>query len=236
MIASLLRHTKDIARTNLLVTKPAMRVLCYTWRMNVPPILTYALGFVAAYKYAIIFFASFVEGPVIMIASGFLVRSHSLGIIPTFAALVCGDLVGDIVWYAVGRYLALPIVVNKGRAFGITRERFDRISALFASNQTKILLISKLTMGFGIAKGVLMAAGASRVDFRKFMIINFLGELAFASMLMAIGYLFSDWYARIGRAAGPYAAFAALAVLGLAAWFVIRKTKSSPEQLTGLGE
>jgi membrane protein DedA with SNARE-associated domain len=194
--------------------------------MVLPPILGYALTFAGVYRYPLILIGAVIEGPIVMIASGFLARNHIVTLWVVFIVLIIGDLVGDIFWYSIGYFTAEPILKKRGSIAGITIARFEVIKQLFLRNQIKILFISKIALGFGVAKGVLMAAGAVRVPFRKFIFINFMGEIILASVLISIGYLFGDTYTRLATSARPwFVGVLIVVVMVLFAWMarIIRK-------------
>lgn len=194
--------------------------------MTLPPILGYALTFVGVYRYPLILIGAIAEGPVVMIASGFLARNHIVTLWIAFIVLIIGDLIGDVFWYSIGYFTAEPILKKRGSIAGITVARFGIIKQLFLRNQVKILFISKIALGFGVAKGVLMAAGAVRVPFKKFLLINFLGEIVLASVLVSVGYLFGDTYTRLAMSARPwFIGILVVVVIVLFAWMarVIRK-------------
>jgi len=189
------------------------------WRDMVytpPTFLTYALGFTARAKYPLIFVGALVEGPVLMIAAGFFYRYGVFSLAPLFIALVAGDLVGDIAWYWAGYYFAEPLIRKHGQFIGVTPEIFGKVKGLFADYHEKILFISKITLGFGMAIGVLMTAGATRVPFRKYLVLNLLGEFVFVSALLTIGYFFGDIYTHITpRLKFAFAAVVSVALISL---------------------
>ena len=159
--------------------------------------LTSILGFAAYFRYPLITFGTIIEGPILMIASGFMYRLGFFELVPLFVAILIGDLIGDVAWYVVGRYFAEPVLSKHGKFVGITPERFEKIKELFTKYHEKILLFSKLTIGLGFAIGVLVVAGATKVSFKRFMAINLVGELFLVSMLLAIGYFFGEVYSNI---------------------------------------
>ncbi len=183
--------------------------------MTTPTFLVYALSAAWALKYPLIFVGAFVEGPILMIGSGFLIRHGMFPFWPVFAALVLGDLAGDTLWYCLGRYLMAPIIERKGKFMGIDKDTLERTKALFNKYHERILIISKVTLGFGLALGVLMVAGTMKVPFKKYIAINAAGELFLVATLMSLGYFFGDLYERL--AAQYHAVFLILLVLAILA-------------------
>ena len=166
--------------------------------MPLPHFLVLALAIASQIKYILIYFGAFIEGPILMIASGFLLRHNLLSLVPLFAALVLGDLTGDVMWYSLGRFIAEPIITKGGKFFGVNLETFERGKKLFHRYHERILWISKLTLGFGLAVVVLMVAGTMKVSFKKYMFINACGELFLVTALISLGYFFGNVYSSIG--------------------------------------
>ncbi len=138
-----------------------------------------------------------IEGPILMVASGFLILLGFFEPIPTFLVIISGDLLGDIIWYYIGYFFAPPFIRKYGKFFKITPEIFEKAKILFHKNQNKILLISKVTIGFGMSLATLMAAGASHISLKRYALLNFLGELFLVSVLLTIGYFFGQMYVSI---------------------------------------
>ena len=101
-------------------------------------------------RYVLIGVAAIVEGPVLMVACGFLLSQGALTLAPLFTALVLGDLVGDIIWYYIGYFFADPFIARHGHFFSVTPELMDRAKKLFSRYHTNILLISKANCKYKI--------------------------------------------------------------------------------------
>lgn len=150
--------------------------------------------FLATYRYPFVFLGTIFEGPIVMLASGLMLRLGGFSLLPIYTTLLLGDLTADIIWYWVGRGAAEPFLRRFGHFFGVTREIFEKMEGVFRRHDTKILFISKITMGFGFAVPTIMAAGASKIPFKKFLIFNLLGGFIWTAALMAVGYFFGNFY------------------------------------------
>ncbi|MFA5991127.1 MAG: DedA family protein [Candidatus Doudnabacteria bacterium] len=159
----------------------------------------YWLAKLLLYKYFIAFPLAIVEGPVLMVACGFLLRLGAFSFWPIYFALVLGDFVADIVWYFVGYYGARKFAIRWGKYFSITPEMLEKLEVLFEKHQDKILFLSKITMGFGFALATLAAAGMARVPLKRYALFNFLGGFIWTAMLMAVGYFFGHLYTLIDK-------------------------------------
>jgi len=153
---------------------------------------TTAMGVIGASRYGLLFFTTLLGSPVVMIGAGYLVSVHQLDFWAAYGTIVAADIVGDIGWYWIGRHGARPFFKRFGRYFGITPDIIDRLEARFLRYHSWILIISKLTMGFGVAIGVLAVAGMMKVPFARYLSINLSGELVWALIPIGIGYYFGN--------------------------------------------
>lgn len=161
--------------------------------------IAFVLSWLLAYRYLIIFPLVIFEGPIVMLVCGFLIRLGGFDFWPTYLLLILGDLIGDIGWYAAGRYGARRFMERFGKLFGIGMREIEHFENLFNTHDTKILLISKLTMGFGFAFATLAGAGAAHVPFRKYFMINLVGGVVWTGILITIGYFFGNLYYSISE-------------------------------------
>jgi membrane protein DedA with SNARE-associated domain len=81
------------------------------------------LSFLASYKYVLLFLGIAIEGPILMVASGFLILSGFFNPFYAFFTIMAGDLAGDIIWYYVGYFFAEPFLriwkIDKNNSGGI---------------------------------------------------------------------------------------------------------------------
>lgn len=159
----------------------------------------YWLAKLLIYKYIIAFPLAIIEGPVVMVACGFLLRLGAFSFWPIYLALVLGDFVADLAWYAVGFYGARKFVDRWGKYFSVTPDSLEKLEKLFEQHHDKILFISKITMGFGFALATLIAAGMAKVPLKKYALYNFFGGFVWTALLMLLGYFFGHLYTMIDK-------------------------------------
>jgi len=180
------------------------------------PANTLIVSLLRAYGYLIAYPLAIVEGPVVMLLSGFLVRLHVLAFWPIYLVLIAGDLTGDVVWYWVGRRGARRIIEKYGHFLSLTEENVEKAERFFNDHQGKILFLSKITMGFGFAIATLVAAGVAKVPFKKYFAINFVGEFIWAGILMTLGYFLGNLYTLVNKSL-QWAFIVAMVLIGFAA-------------------
>ncbi len=162
-----------------------------------PAIFATFSALLATYRYPLLFTGAFVEGPILMMTSGLLLRLGQFSFFPLYFSLMLGDFFADIVWYAIGRYAAEPFLRRFGHVLGITHKVFEKMEHVFQRHDVKILFISKITMGFGFALATILAAGAVRVPFKKYLAAMFLGGFIWTGMLLSVGYFLGNLYAQV---------------------------------------
>jgi len=152
------------------------------------------VAFIYAYRYWALPIATFFEGPIVMTLVGFLVGLGYFSFWPALLLMALGDLLGDIAWYSLGYYGASKLIEKIGRFFSLTEEKMERTKVIFNRHQAKIILISKITMGFGLAVPVLITAGISKIPLKKFIMLNLIGGLIWTAFLMFLGYTLGNIY------------------------------------------
>ncbi len=156
-------------------------------------------GWALAHGYWIIYIVSVVEGPILSVVCGLLIRLGYFRFWPIYLILIGGDLTGDIIWYHVGRYGLSRFLKRFGHFFSLDPKNIAIIERTFRKHETKTLIISKLTAGFGFSLLTLMTAGAMKVSFKKYITINFLGQFFWSGLVLTIGYYFGEFYQTIDK-------------------------------------
>lgn len=127
-----------------------------------------------------------------MMATGSLLHGGIVSFWPAYGALVLGDILSDTMWYCIGRWGGRPFLDRWGRLFNATPEVISKVERRFHEYHTSILIVSKLTMGFGFAVATLMTAGLLKVPFSRYFTINLVGGFVWIFALMMIGYYFGN--------------------------------------------
>lgn len=166
--------------------------------------------------YGFIILVSSVEGPVLAMLCGFLVKLGDFPFIPVYVALMLGDLLGDTVWYGVGYHFGHPFIRRFGKYFSITENSVATVEKIFNKYKTRILIISKMTMGLGFALVTLITAGMVRIPFKKYFTLNLLGQFYWTGLLLLIGYLFGNLYRSVDGIFGKMSV-TALIIIAVAA-------------------
>ncbi len=189
-------------------------------------LLTTLVVFLEQSKYFLLFAGSYLEGSAAMMTGGLLARLGIVSFGLAYLALFIGDVLADIMWYLIGRFAAFSFFVRYGYLIGATPEILKKVEVKFHHYHTKILIISKLTMGLGLAVPVLITAGMMRVPFSRYVTINILGGIVWIFLLMCIGYYFGNVLSYIPAKFGIAAAIATPFIFFFAMSLLTKKLKT----------
>jgi membrane protein DedA with SNARE-associated domain len=145
------------------------------------------------YGYWIIFPIAVVEGPIISIVTGFLLSLGYFNPPTALLVLIIGDLVGDSMSYAIGRFARRKFIFKYGYIIGIDEARLEKIERYIHKNLTKTFIFGKFAHGLGYFTWI--ATGMVKVPFLKFLGANAITTLIKASVLITVGYFFGQAYA-----------------------------------------
>ncbi|MEI6480651.1 MAG: DedA family protein [bacterium] len=150
-------------------------------------------------KYFLLFAGAFLEGPAVMIGAGFLYRIGTFAFFPMYLCLVFGDFVADLCWYFIGYFGAKPVLNKFGRFLNVTPEIIKKVELRFKTYESVIILISKLTMGFGFSLATLIVAGMLKMDFKKYVSLNLLGGFVWTFFMISVGFIFGNIYSTLQK-------------------------------------
>ncbi len=172
--------------------------------------------------YALIIILACAEGPFLSMIFGVLIRLNYFALLPIYAALMIGDLLGDVGWYYVGRRFGHRFVHRYGKYFSVTEENIGKVEHIFHKYKHRILFISKISNGFGFALVTLITAGIVRIPFYRYMATNLIGQFIWTGILLSVGYFFSNLYQQVDTWFGRISVVA-LFVVVLAAFIGYKK-------------
>ncbi|MEI7498371.1 MAG: DedA family protein [Candidatus Falkowbacteria bacterium] len=147
------------------------------------------------YKYFLLFPLTVIEGPIITVVAGLLVALGNFNFWYVLVVVVLGDLTGDSMYYAIGRWGKETFIKRWGKYLGITADRVLRIEKHFGEHSGKTLLTGKLTHGIGAI--FLVAAGLAKMPFGKYFWYNVLATIPKSLVLIFVGYYYGFALTRV---------------------------------------
>lgn len=144
------------------------------------------LSLILEYSYLILFVWCIFEGEVALIASGVFSHTGQMYYLFALIAGTLGGMAGDIFWYSTGRFnkkYALKILKSHRREVALARIQVYRYGAY-------IVFIQRFIYGARLVVPLLI--GASRYNFRRFLVINFFSSFLWALLYLTIAYFLGD--------------------------------------------
>jgi membrane protein DedA with SNARE-associated domain len=145
------------------------------------------------FGYPAIFLGTFLEGETILIIGGFAADRGYLSLQYVILAAFLGSLFGDQLYFLLGRYKGLSILVK----FKNWEKRTARFQALMDRYGTFIILIFRFM--YGLRTVAPFAIGLSNVTMRKFVILNIISAAVWATALGVLGYIFGRAFETVLR-------------------------------------
>lgn len=186
--------------------------------------LSQIISILIHYKYFLLFPIAVFEGPIIMVVAGSLAAAGFMNFWIAYLILAFGDLVGDAVYYAFGYYAKSSLLKRFGRVLGFDYEQVKKLESHFENHGGKTLLTGKFFHGVG---GVfLVAAGAAKMKFWRYIGFNAIGTTPKTLLLVTIGYYFGRAITQIKSALDYFAVFAGVALVAALIYYLYRSKKT----------
>lgn len=177
-----------------------------------------------AWNYVLLSILIVWQGPVATLLGGAAASAGLLRPSLVFLAGIIGNLTADIIWYSVGRSGSLERFLANGR-LGKHKGRFNIFQSAMSRHATKVLLLAKLSAGLAIP--ALLAAGMTKLSWRKWFPVVFIGESIWTGALVLIGFYATEAIKRVEQGIQLFMAGLVFLILVMAARFVPRWLRQS---------
>jgi membrane-associated protein len=189
--------------------------------LSAPPALAYLLVGLLVFGEAAVFVGFVLPGETAVVLGGVLASRHSIDLRLLIGLVAVAAIIGDSVGYEVGRHFGERALATRPlrrhedrlrRARGFLRERGG--SAVFLGRWTAFLR--------AVMPGL---AGLSRMPYRRFLVYNALGGIAWGTTFCLVGYLAGNSYEVVANRIGVGGAVLSVAILValLVGWRVRRR-------------
>lgn len=124
----------------------------------------------------------------LMIVAGSLIKHDKLQALPTVLAAILGSMAGITVSYIIGRVFGILVIHKYGRLFGLTKKKLDKAHNWFERYGRWMLTIGYFIPGVRHFTGIL--AGATKMEFKHFMLYAYGGAILWSLSFLVAGYYF----------------------------------------------
>lgn len=143
------------------------------------------LGYISGLSYFILFLLFIWEGPIVNYVASFAASFGVFNIFIVFILAVLGNLVGDIIYYALGR-LGRKSIIDRYFKKSLHTKKMKKLRVFLKDNPFKALVIIKV-MPFLCIPGLIMA-GIAHVSFKKYILYTILVSIVHCGIIAAAGY------------------------------------------------
>ncbi|RCJ19835.1 hypothetical protein A6S26_03620 [Nostoc sp. ATCC 43529] len=127
-----------------------------------------------------------VPGETVTLVGGFLAGSDELNFWLVLGDAIMGAVIGGVCGYWVGRASGWPFLVKVASIFRISEVRLLNIKEQFSQNSAKAVFVGRFLALLRVFAAPL--AGVAEMPFRKFFLYNFLGAIAWASLMVTLAF------------------------------------------------
>lgn len=137
-----------------------------------------------------------VPGETILLLASFLAFSeHRLSLPYIILVGIFAATLGDNIGFLIGHHGGRPLLDRYQTFFRIKPEAVARGEEIFERYGAWTILVARFIAGLRILAGPL--AGVLRMNWRKFVIFNFLGAALWVTTISSIGYLFGKHWEKL---------------------------------------
>jgi membrane protein DedA with SNARE-associated domain len=142
----------------------------------------------AQYGLVAVFIGTFLEGEIVVIASGVLASLGFLSLPLVFITVIAGTFLGDQFFFFLGRKKGTEFLEKRGRKHW--RKRAEKVHNLIHTHHYKILFGYRFLYGLRIP--TLFAIGTSEISTKKFVTVNIINSIIWSVLFIFGGYFFGD--------------------------------------------
>jgi membrane protein DedA with SNARE-associated domain/rhodanese-related sulfurtransferase len=190
--------------------------------------MTETLQFVVRHGYMMVFAWVFVEQaglPIpsapMLLAAGALSGTHRMNLGLAIAFAVIGSVASDSMWYEIGRQKGVRVLQLLCRISLEPDSCVRRTQISFTRNGPRVLLGAKFIPGLNAMAAPL--SGIIKMGWRKFLLFDTIGALAWVAACTITGYVFSGELERVAARASYLGAWLLVLLLAAFAGYILWK-------------
>jgi len=188
------------------------------------------LRYFVEYQILVIFFGTFIEGEVVLIAGGFLVYEGHLSFLMLMSVATVSAILGDNFFYWLGRSQRVgerhPLAARMLNFIG--EHRLFKGEEFLRRHGGKSVFVVRFLYGLRFAGA--LTAGYLGMGFARFFVFNFMGSLIWALVMGGAGYFFGRSVELLAKGARLAEIASLLVLAGLVAAYLINRRKKKPDK------
>lgn len=177
--------------------------------------------FLLTYGYSAFLPLSVLEGPIVTIVGAFFASKGYFNIYIIYLLALIGDMVGDMIYYSLGRYGGEGMVKRFGPRFGLTQEKLANVKAKYFDSKASlwnVITLSKVT--HAPSSAILVLCGLLKIPIGTFIVITFINNVFKVLFFLLLGFYFGKYYKTIDTyIAHTWVVFIPIILLGIYLWY-----------------
>jgi membrane protein DedA with SNARE-associated domain len=157
--------------------------------------LSQIVAWLLKYRYFVLFPITLFEGPIITVIAGYFSSLNFFNFYVAYGVVVLGDTIGDLLYYAAGRWGRWRFLGKWGKLIDVEENRVAKMEKYFGRHAGKTLFFGKF--GYGVVGTMLFASGMANVSLSRFLIFTFPATLIKSMLLLLVGFYFGYAYKQI---------------------------------------
>ncbi|MFN0283324.1 MAG: DedA family protein [Kineosporiaceae bacterium] len=199
--------------------------------LSLPPAVAYTVIALLVFGEAAIFLGFVLPGETAVVLGGVLASRHDISLGWLLVLVVVAAVVGDSVGYEVGRHYGDRVL--RWRVLHRHATRLDGAQRYLRERGAYAVFLGRWTAFLrAVMPGL---AGVSRMPYRRFLLFNAVGGIAWGVTFCLVGYLAGNSYTVVERTVGRAGAVVTLLVVlgALVVWQVRRRRAGTGDGSAG---
>ncbi|MGB4101104.1 MAG: DedA family protein [Alphaproteobacteria bacterium] len=138
--------------------------------------------------YVITFFWALLEGETFLIFAGLLASQDVMRLEYLIPAAALGTTCGDFIFFMLGRRYGLKLIERSAKL----KRGKDKISGWLEKHDVGFILTYRFIYGLRNVSAIVI--GMSKIDWRRYFVLNFIASWVWAISFAGLGYLFGDMF------------------------------------------
>lgn len=140
------------------------------------------------WNYILLFIFVIIQGPLVKLLSGAVVSTTYLNLYLVIIVSIFASISADIGWYSIGRMGKFQRYFRRNTAK--RQKMVEALQSAMHRHYFKVLLLGKLTIG--ISMPTVLAAGISKISWRKWLPVVVLGEIIYSILFVLVGFFAAE--------------------------------------------
>jgi membrane-associated protein len=189
--------------------------------LSAPPAVAYLLVGLLVFGEAAVFVGFVLPGETAVVLGGVLASRHGVDLRMLIVLVAVAAIVGDTVGYEVGRHFGERVLAT--RPLRRHEQRLERARVFLRERGAFAVFLGRWTAFLrAVMPGL---AGVSRMPYRRFLLYNALGGIAWGTTFCLVGYLAGNSYEAVESRIGIWGTLLSVGIVVavLIAWRVRRR-------------